>query len=173
MLASGIILYSLSITTADSAVAGSDYEMTTMNLAFPISSMDNDIQCLNITIMEDTLVEGDETFAVTLTTALGVTTGTDITIITITDNEGIGCADIVLWSCHLCILPDATVSVPTAMPASEDSPTVRVCATLSLSPSVNTSTANIITITLATTNSTPGRDGVTFSQTTLMLALEY
>ena len=91
MLASDIILYSLSIN-ADSAVAGSDYEMTTMNLTFPISSMDTDTECLNITIMEDTLVEGEETFTVTLTTGLGVTTGTDVTTVTIMDNEGISYA---------------------------------------------------------------------------------
>ena len=161
------------LATVDSAIAGSDYGMTTMNLTFPISSMDSDTQCLNLAIMEDTLVERDETFSVTLTTGLYVTTGNDITTIIIIDNEGIVRADIVLWSCHPYTLPDATVSVPTAMAASEDSPTVRVCATLSLFPSVGTSTANIISITLATTDSTPGRDGVTFSWTTLMIALEY
>ncbi len=75
-----------------SATAGDDYENTTLVLIFPAGSIDSDTQCLNITINTDTLVEGEETFTVTLTlltTGLGVFTENDLTTVTIMDDEGI------------------------------------------------------------------------------------
>ena len=66
--------------------------MTSTMLTFPAGSSDGDMsQCVDVTITEDTLVEGDEAFAVTLTlqtTGVGVTTGNSTTTVTITDNEG-------------------------------------------------------------------------------------
>ncbi len=62
-----------------------------MNLDFPVNSMNDDFQCLNVNITDDTLVEGNETFTVTLmplATGLDVTAVNDATILTITDNEG-------------------------------------------------------------------------------------
>ena len=92
---------------------GSDYSGFNMILTFPVGSLDNDTQCLNVSIIDDdTALEGDETFTVTLTlltTGLGVTTGNTMTTITITDNEGkqlnsccfIGYMDsFYLHSCH-------------------------------------------------------------------------
>lgn len=62
--------------------------MLTMNFTFTESS----IECLNLSIIDDTLVEGNATFPVILTL---VTTGVGVTLetnssgtITITDNEG-------------------------------------------------------------------------------------
>ena len=65
--------------------------MISMNLTFLVGSTDNTAQCLPVTITDDTLVEGDEAFTVTLTlqtTGVGVTTGNNVTDLTITDNEG-------------------------------------------------------------------------------------
>ncbi len=66
--------------------------MLTMDLTFALYSMDGDTVCLDVVIFNDTLVEGDETFTVTLTlvsTDQGVTTGNNTTAITITDDEGL------------------------------------------------------------------------------------
>ena len=75
----------------DSAIADEDYEMVSMNLTFLVGSMDGAMECLPVNIINDTLVEGDETLTVTLTlltTGVGVTTGNNMTDLTITDNEG-------------------------------------------------------------------------------------
>ena len=48
-------------------MAGDDYEMMSTNLTFPSGSMDNATQCFDVMITNDTLVEGDETFIVTMT----------------------------------------------------------------------------------------------------------
>ena len=48
-------------------------------------------RCLGALTIDDTLVEGDETFTVTLTlvtTGVGVTTGNTMTTVTITENGG-------------------------------------------------------------------------------------
>ena len=76
-----------------SASANNDYTSVDMGLTFPMSSMNTDFQCLNITILDDALLEEAETFTVTLTlltTGLGVMVDNDTTTVTITDNEGTG-----------------------------------------------------------------------------------
>ena len=68
-----------------------DYNPISSILAFPAGSMDSAMVCSNITILPDTLVEGNETFEVNLsleTTERGVTLENDATVITIIDNEG-------------------------------------------------------------------------------------
>ena len=68
-----------------------DYEAISTVITFSVGSIDAEAQCLNVTIIEDALVEGNETFFVTLTlltTELNVTTENDVTVVTITDNEG-------------------------------------------------------------------------------------
>ena len=75
----------------DSATANVDYETVNMNLTFVVNSTDSTAQCLNVTITDDTLVEGDEIFMVTLvvvTTGVGVTLGSNSTTILIIDNDG-------------------------------------------------------------------------------------
>ena len=70
---------------------GSDYEAISTTTTFAAGSTDAETQCLNVTITEDALVEGDETFIVTmtlLTTGVGVTTENDMSAITVMDNEG-------------------------------------------------------------------------------------
>ncbi len=59
--------------------------------------MDSMAECLDINITDDLLVEGNETFTVTLTlltTDLGVVIENNMTVVTITNDEGI-----VYWSC--------------------------------------------------------------------------
>lgn len=54
--------------------------------------MDSMAECLDINITDDLLVEGNETFTVTLTlltTDLGVVIENNMTVVTITDDEGI------------------------------------------------------------------------------------
>lgn len=63
-----------------------------MSKAISMNSMNGTTRCLNVTLFDDTLVEGNETFTVTLT--LGTNPGADVSlgnalaIITIIDNEG-------------------------------------------------------------------------------------
>ena len=80
-----------------SAVAGSDYaEVMSMTFTISSGSTDGDMsECLDVSITDDALVEGNETFTVQLVvTTAGVTTGNDMTTVTITDNEGIWNVDI-------------------------------------------------------------------------------
>ena len=74
-----------------SAFAEYDYTaITSSPLVFPAGSTDGAMECMNITIMEDTLFEGDETFTVGLMVVTsGVMAGNTETIVTITDNEGL------------------------------------------------------------------------------------
>ena len=69
-----------------------DYQAFAMNLTFPVNSVNGTVQCFNVTIIEDNVVENDEMFIITqvlVTTGLGVTIGNNtITTITIIDNEG-------------------------------------------------------------------------------------
>ena len=63
--------------------------METMDLTFPTSSGNNAMQCLDVTITDDTALEDTETFTVTLTTAdTVVMLGNNETTVSITDNEG-------------------------------------------------------------------------------------
>ena len=73
------------------AVSPDDFTELSTSLEFPAGSPEGTTRCLNITINEDTLIEGNETFSVMLTlisTELGVTMGNSITTVTILDNEG-------------------------------------------------------------------------------------
>ena len=71
-----------------SAVAGSDYEQISAPLTFPTGSVAGDMQCVNISIVDDFLFEGDETFTVSLTvTTPGVMEGNTSTTVTIRDDD--------------------------------------------------------------------------------------
>ena len=86
--------------------------------------------CLDVVILDDEVVEGRETFTVTLSTS-----HPDIQIL---DNQAI-----------ITILDtDAEVSVPAVLSVAEDEGTVQVCATLNTYTSVDT------TVTLATSDGT-------------------
>ena len=74
-----------------SATEGTDYMALSspQSLTFNATSPDGDMRCTNITIDDDTLIEGDETFTVDLTvTTPDVMMGNAMTTVTITDDEG-------------------------------------------------------------------------------------
>jgi hypothetical protein len=74
-----------------SAIADTDFMTTTStSLDFAVGSMPGDTHCINVPITDDSALEGDETFnvALTLTTSdPNVVLGTNMTAITITDND--------------------------------------------------------------------------------------
>ena len=68
---------------------GSDYTNISSDEVFPSESTDNATACVNITILDDDILEGDHAFTVTLTTLdPDVMLGNYETTITIIDNEG-------------------------------------------------------------------------------------
>lgn len=72
-----------------SAVATTDYTEAVMTLTFLQGSMNGAMECLDVTIANDTALEGDETFAVTLTTSdTDVMLGNNQTEVTISDEDG-------------------------------------------------------------------------------------
>ncbi len=65
--------------------------MVSMNFTFPVNSTDDATQCLNVTITDDVLLEGNETLTMMLALVsieADVIIGNEMTAITITDNEG-------------------------------------------------------------------------------------
>ena len=64
--------------------------MASTTLMFSAGSMDGDMTpCITVTITDDNVLEGDETFTVALTVSGStVTLGNAETVVTITDNEG-------------------------------------------------------------------------------------
>ena len=70
------------------AIAESDYVSVSMDVVFPAGTSNGGMQCIDVTIIDDSEVEEDE-FTVTLTTSSPlVTLGNAVTTITITDNDG-------------------------------------------------------------------------------------
>ena len=66
-----------------------DYTSVSSNLSFPVGSSDADAQCLNITIINDDALEGDQMFALSLTTLdRNAMIAGNVTAITITDSDG-------------------------------------------------------------------------------------
>ncbi len=61
-----------------------------MEVVFPSASSSGAMQCVDVSITDDSAVEGDETFTVSLTTSSpAVTLGNAVTtIITITNTDG-------------------------------------------------------------------------------------
>ncbi len=67
----------------------SDYLHKSSDLIFTSGSTDNATRCVDISILDDGALEGNQTFTVTLTTSdPDVMLGTNVTTITITDNDG-------------------------------------------------------------------------------------
>ena len=68
-------------------MSASDYTLVTTALTFPAES--TDMQCADITITDDDVFEGDETFTVTIDVAtFDVMEGNTMTTVTITENDG-------------------------------------------------------------------------------------
>ncbi len=71
------------------AMTSFDYVKIFSNEIFTSGSTDNATRCVDIFILDDEALEGNQAFNVTLTTLdLDVMLGTDMTTITITDNDG-------------------------------------------------------------------------------------
>lgn len=71
-----------------SAIAGSDYASLVATLEFPVPSFDGSIQCTTVTIFDDILLEGDETFSMQLTVLTpDATQGNNVTTIILEDDE--------------------------------------------------------------------------------------
>ena len=71
-------------------VAGMDYNGTIVEVVFPISSVQGDSVCANVTIIDDDVLECREDFTVFVSSA---TLGTDIlgqtqAVVSIVDNDG-------------------------------------------------------------------------------------
>ena len=74
-----------------SAVAGMDYiTMSDSSLEFPVGAVNGDMsQCLTVMVTNDEIIEGDETFTVTLTVnTAGVMVGNTETTVAILTNTG-------------------------------------------------------------------------------------
>ena len=116
-----------------------------MDLVFIAGTSNGTIQCLNVTIFDDSLVESNETFTVTLTTSNSVVElGNNLTTITITDTDSMHRW---LWwqflySNHFDSVP--TVSVPAMLSVAEDEETVQVCATLNIQSYTTAVDINVI-----------------------------
>ena len=71
------------------ALVERDYTDISSILTFANNSMAGDMECVNVTIIDDDALEIDETFTVTLTTSdFAVILDNDVTVITITDDDG-------------------------------------------------------------------------------------
>jgi hypothetical protein len=80
-------------------MAGLDYTSITSHEVFLSGSSDGSNECVNITLLPEDPMDRDETFTLTLTTTdPGVTLGTNVTIITIDNNESKYYSTIVLQS---------------------------------------------------------------------------
>ena len=70
------------------AVAGTDYFSVQFYRILPSGSADNALECFDITIINDAVLEGNEAFTVTLSTPdQNVMLRTNTSTITITDND--------------------------------------------------------------------------------------
>ena len=71
------------------AKTGSDFGGGSEAVIFPTSSTHGAMQCLMIAIGDDTALDGNKTFVVTMTTSdAGVLLGNNLTTITIIDSDG-------------------------------------------------------------------------------------
>ena len=67
----------------------SDFSFLSTNLTFLRGSADSTLECVSISITDDALLEGNQTFTVTLSTSdPDVLLGNNVTVITIKDTEG-------------------------------------------------------------------------------------
>ena len=80
----------MNFSSLGSAENGSDYTAVSSPLTFPATTSSDDVmQCINVSITDDSVFEEPETFTVTVTTITPrVTLGNASTTVTIGDNEG-------------------------------------------------------------------------------------
>ena len=139
-------------TVFPAATNGSDYLGVSVDLVFTAGSINGTMQCLNVTIFDDSLVESNETFTVIMTTSsLVLILGNNVTTVVIMDNDRMIHVTVKPYSLTLLLLLIAAeVSVPAVLNVTEDEGAVQVCATLSLGTELEVD----ITVTLATSDGT-------------------
>ena len=95
-------------------MSDSDYASVSSDEIFPSGSTDGDTACVNITILDDDILEGDHTFTVTLTTLdPDVMLGSNEATITIIDNEGnLNECNSCMWYSMININPRPIPNVP-------------------------------------------------------------
>ena len=78
----------MSVHIIVTAVAGSDYTPVSMPLEFPAGSSHGDTQCIDVVILDNSILEDNETFTVMLDVITShVMEGTSLTTVTIHDND--------------------------------------------------------------------------------------
>lgn len=71
------------------AMAGFDYTSISIGQVFASGSANGTMRCVNICVQDDEALEGNQTFAVVLSTSdSNVVLGTDVTVVSIIDNDG-------------------------------------------------------------------------------------
>lgn len=79
-----------------SAVADSDYTVTSSNLMFPVGSAAGAMQCIHVIIMDNSISEDNETFVVELRVLTSdVMEGNTTTTITIIDDDCEHCKSVI------------------------------------------------------------------------------
>ena len=80
----------LELDNSFSAMKSSDFTLLSTNLTFLRGSTDSTLECVSISITDDALLEGNQTFTVTLTTSdPDVLLGNNVTVVTIEDNDSV------------------------------------------------------------------------------------
>ena len=83
-----LLMYDPSFESNPSHLPGSDYTHSVLVASFPAGSVNADTECITLTIRDDTVVEGDEVFTVTIIESdEGVMLGNNQRNITIIDND--------------------------------------------------------------------------------------
>ena len=68
--------------------APGDYTAVDQELTFTAADMVGSAMCINVTIIDDTVLEGDESFTLSLSSADPVLFGTNQASVVIIDNDG-------------------------------------------------------------------------------------
>ena len=72
------------------ATDGSDYKGVSADLVFTVNSSNGDMQCIDVDIIDDMVVETNETFTVTLTTSNQyIRIGNNMATVDITNAESV------------------------------------------------------------------------------------
>ena len=89
--------------TSASAMAGTDFNITSINISFAEGSMDGDTLCIDVPITDDMALDENVTFTVSLTVTItgDATVGDNMTTVTIVNDDG---QKIFLpWIRHYCL----------------------------------------------------------------------
>ncbi len=109
----------LSAISYITAIAGSDYMSISSEAVFSTGSTNNDARCENVSLLQDNALEGDQIFTVILTTSdPDVMIQTNMTSVTILDNDGNKPAGRLPMELHVCTMYVKILRLGGKMPAS-------------------------------------------------------